>query len=375
MLARQVKIRCHDCVKDFPVKKRKCTVCSPPPPIHCTCTLHRNWTSGWIRNNNPIQAMFKQQDHPPSTHPERQTQPEEPTNHPPPAIQQVDSDPTGTIKHDLPDDIRQARARPAQRGPTWDIFGYRELTQIRKGGGTIQDALKTCKTTQNNYVIWQGLAGTNNGDNNLTFARRIGNRFTRDRTEKTHADFENFRHIVSFNHRDHTACTITKIADYHAAQARHAHDLNTHQHSTNHAPKPNNRINFASDFSGMDSETYVTKKVRNCLSSTQMWASEKAEYIRYFPTVNYTSHQIFTDVTTRPPAPGQLHFYADGHPCQSLSPAGLRRDWKDPRSRLYMQTIFTIETTQPDTFPTEKAGNLRYIAGGKNITNITNMLR
>ena len=171
-------------------------------------------------------------------------------------------------------------------------------------------------------------------------------------------------------------CTARRASDYGAAAIQHARNTDQQIRLTNQPDLADQHIAFASDFSGMDCQACTIKKLRPDLHSTQLWTSEREAHIRDFITIKYRSHNIFNNVTTRPlPQPGSIQLYTAGPPCQGLSSAGLRNNWQDPRSRLYMHSIFAIEATLPDIFLIESYNNLKHIEGGMIATTITERLR
>ena len=133
---------------------------------------------------------------------------------------------------------------------------------------------------------------------------------------------------------------------------------------------------YSSDFSGMDCLAYVFNKMQQNIDAVQLWTCEKIQFARQFGSLNYKAINSYEDVNNRPlPRPGHLHFYAAGPPCQGLSWAGLRKAWEDPRTRLYMRSIFAIEAARPLAFAIENADNLQNVDSGKLASSIVSRLR
>ena len=126
----------------------------------------------------------------------------------------------------------------------------------------------------------------------------------------------------------------------------------------------------------MDCMGYIISKMRRDIIPRHLWTCDRLKSSRESTANNYVVLNSYTDVGTRPHPPlGMLHTYVAGPPCQGLSTAGLRKAWDDPRTRLYMQSLFAIEKARPRAFVLDHSDQLQTIGKVTLAEAITNKLK
>ena len=177
-------------------------------------------------------------------------------------------------------------------------------------------------------------------------------------------------------HGEVITCTIRRAINYNIKQIREENASNGIGPNAAIKQVDGTKHTYASDLSGMDCLAYDLNTLESNLLSEQLWACERIQFARQLGVHNYNATNCYEGVINRPiPSPGHLQFYAAGPPCQGLSSAGLGQAWEDPRTRLYMQAIFAIETAKPFAFAIEHADNLQNVENGKLASIIVTRLR
>ena len=177
----------------------------------------------------------------------------------------------------------------------------------------------------------------------IAVVRWVGFRVSQNVAMKTEGTFDTLVSHVRKNNPHAIPCTISRGSEFDYKQLQHDYVISAapiHQDR----PLEGTEHIFATDFSGMDCMGYILGKLRCDAAPRHLWTCDILKCSRDFTVNNYAALNTYTDVENRPlPPPGVLHTYVAGPPCQGLSTAGRRKGWDDPRTRLYMQTIFAIE--------------------------------
>ena len=111
---------------------------------------------------------------------------------------------------------------------------------------------------------------------------------------------------------------------------------------------------LATDCSGLDTPVWAFKKtsyfVAGNISLDHVFSSETNQTARAFIESNHSPRQLFGDCAARDPADidaEEIDCLVAGFPCQPFSALGVRRGFRDRRSKAYKGIIKTLRARRP----------------------------
>ena len=129
------------------------------------------------------------------------------------------------------------------------------------------------------------------------------------------------------------------------------------------------KVRIATDCSGTDAPLYAIRQTsfykRRSIIVKHQWSSDNNKAAQQFIAANHSPREFFPDLTVRDHyGLRKTNIYVAGFPCQPFSKAGLKRGFRDRRTKVYKGVVDTLRAGRIRAFLLENVeGLIRHNAG------------